>query len=81
MLGNCETAYDAYESVQNEQMAAQNRFEFASYFREQRAKQPRLRGYLATAARVNSPLLASGAVDLFILPASGHPMWAFRNSM
>ncbi len=44
-------------------MAAQNPFKFPTYFREQRAKQPRSRGYLATAARVNSPLLASGAVD------------------
>ncbi len=30
-LGNCETVSDPYESVQNKQMAAQNRFEFASY--------------------------------------------------
>ncbi len=31
LVGNCETASDCHESVQNEQMAAQNRFEFASY--------------------------------------------------
>ncbi len=31
MRDNCETASDSYEFVQNKQMAAQNRFEFASY--------------------------------------------------
>ncbi len=30
-IGNCETAFHRYESVQNKQMAAQNRFKFASY--------------------------------------------------
>ncbi len=30
-IGNRETVSDPYESVQNKQMAAQNRSEFASY--------------------------------------------------
>ena len=33
-------------------------------FREQRAKQPCLHGYLATAARVKDPVACSGIFDL-----------------